>query len=450
MTLNDAGPSEQMLQELIEWLKIPSISSGGGDPADLVRAAEWAVKKIRDAGGSAEIAEGEGNPLVVGELRAAQADAPTVMIYGHYDVQSPEPLELWTTPPFEPAIRGDRLYGRGTSDDKGNFYPTLYVACALARDDALPVNIRILIEGEEESSGVAVNRWLAQDKVPTDCAIVFDSHMLDERTPALALGVRGIVMMDVQVRTAKTDLHSGMYGGSILNATHVLMEMLAQVTPGPDGLVRDELRRGALAPTREETKAWADLPPGEEVLTEVGGKPLTPKSGSVYYERNWADASVDVHGLEGGDARQIRTMVPCTARAKVSVRLAPGQTVASIAPEFKRLLEEGAPAGAEVEVTVLSSGEPAMFDPALPALKLAAEALGKVCGRPAALERSGGSLPVLSAFADKKIPAIVSGFGLAADGIHGPDESFRLESLRLGEAASYELYNRLAELDPLR
>jgi acetylornithine deacetylase/succinyl-diaminopimelate desuccinylase-like protein len=182
----------------------------------------------------------------------------------------------------------------------------------------------------------------------------------------------------------------------------------------------------------------------------VGGNPLTPTSGRVYYERNWADASVDVHGLEGGDARQIRTMVPCTARAKLSVRLAPGQTVASVAPEFKRLLEEGTPAGAEVEVTVLSSGEPAMFDPASPALKLAAEALGKVCGRPAALERSGGSLPVLSAFADKKVPAIVSGFGLAADGIHGPDESFRLESLRLGEAASYELYQRLAELDPLR
>ncbi|HEX3326097.1 MAG TPA: M20/M25/M40 family metallo-hydrolase [Actinomycetota bacterium] len=446
ISLSDAGPSERMLEELIEWLKIPSISSGGGDPADLVRAAEWAAAKVRDSGGSAEVIEGEVNPLVIGQLRAQRADAPVVMIYGHYDVQSAAPLELWTAPPFEPEIRGDRLYGRGTSDDKGNFYPLLYVACELARERALPVNVRILIEGEEESAGDSVNRWLEKDQDKTDCVIVFDSDMLDARTPALTLGVRGIVMMDVQVRTAKQDLHSGMYGGSILNATHVLLEMLAQVLPDRDGLVPSALRGGATEPTPEEIAAWADLPPGDEVLAEVGGKPLTESSGDLYYKRNWADASVDVHGIEAGDARQIRTMVPCTARAKVSVRLAPGQTTEAIAPEFKRLLQAGAPGGAEVDVSVLSTGEPAMFDPATPALTLAAEALEKVCGRPTALTRVGGSLPVLSAFADKGIPAIVSGFALAGDGIHGPDESFRLESLRLGEAAARELYSRLAEL----
>jgi acetylornithine deacetylase/succinyl-diaminopimelate desuccinylase-like protein len=446
MRLSERTPSQQLLEELIEWLRIPSISSGGGDPADLVRAAEWAAAKVIDAGGSAEVIEGEINPLVVGELRADRADAPTVMIYGHYDVQSAEPLDLWTSPPFEPEIRGDRLYGRGTSDDKGNFFPLLYVACSLARDKKLPVNVRVLIEGEEESAGDSVNAWLAQDTGKTDCAIVFDSDMLDERTPALTLGVRGIVMMDVQVRTAKTDLHSGMYGGSILNAAHVLMNILAQVVPGKDGLVRDELRQGATPPTPEEIEAWAELPPGDAVLSEVGGKPLAPSSGDEYYSRNWADASVDVHGIETGDARQIRTMVPSTARAKVSVRLAPGQTCASITPVFKHLLEAGAPEGAEVEVSMLSSGEPAVFDPANPALKIAAEAFEKVCGRPTALTRVGGSLPVLAAFADKQIPAIISGFALAGDGIHGPDESFRLPSLALGEAAAHELYARLAEL----
>lgn len=444
--MSEATPPKALLEELIEWLKIPSISSGGGDPAELVRAAQWAAAKVRDAGGSAEVLEGEVNPLVVGELRAERADAPTVMIYGHYDVQSAEPLELWTTGPFEPTIRGDRLYGRGTSDDKGNFFPLLYVACELARAKALPVNVRVLIEGEEESVGDTVNRWLEQDDGKADCAIVFDSDMLDSTTPALTLGVRGIVMMDVQVRTAKQDLHSGMYGGSILNATHVLLGMLAKVVPGPDGVVPDPLRRGALEPTSEEMTAWADLPPGDAVLAEVGAKPLTSSSGELYYERNWADASVDIHGLEAGDARQVRTMVPCSARAKVSVRLAPGQTTESIAPEFKRLLEAGAPPGAEVEVSMLSSGEPAMFDPASPPLKLAADALEKVCGRPAALVRVGGSLPVLAAFADKHIPAIVSGFALAGDGIHGPDESYRLESLALGEAAANELYRRLSEL----
>jgi acetylornithine deacetylase/succinyl-diaminopimelate desuccinylase-like protein len=436
-----------MLDELMEWLRIPSISSGGGDPADLVRAAEWAAAKVVDVGGTAELVQGEINPLVVGELHSQHADAPTVMVYGHYDVQSAEPLDLWTSPPFEPEIRGDRLYGRGTSDDKGNFFPLLHVACSLARDRSLPVNVRVLIEGEEESAGDSVNAWLAQDTGKTDCAIVFDSDMLDERTPALTLGVRGIVMMDVQVRTAKSDLHSGMYGGSILNAAHVLMNILAQVVPGKNGLVRDELRQGATPPTDEELEAWAKLPAGDSVLAEVGGRPLVSSSGEEYYKRNWADASVDVHGIEVGDALQIRTQVPSTARAKVSVRLAPGQTCESITPVFKRLLEQGAPNGAEVEVSMLSSGEPAMFDPATPALKLAAEAFEKVCGRPTALTRVGGSLPVLAAFADKHIPAIISGFALAGDGIHGPDESFRLESLALGEAAAHELYARLAELE---
>jgi acetylornithine deacetylase/succinyl-diaminopimelate desuccinylase-like protein len=435
-----------MLEELIEWLSIPSISSGGGDPADLNRAAEWAAAKVTGVGGSAEVIEGEVNPLVVGELRATRADAPTVMIYGHYDVQSAEPLDLWTSPPFEPVVRGDRLFGRGTSDDKGNFYPLLYVACELAQNKQLPVNVRVLIEGEEESVGESVNRWLEEDDERTDCAIVFDSDMLDAQIPALTLGVRGIVMVDVQVRTASHDLHSGMYGGSVLNATHVLLNMLAQVLPGSDGLPPAELRSGATAPTPEELEAWAALPPGDAVLTEVGGRPLTPSSGAHYYNRNWADASVDVHGIEAGDARQVRTMVPCTARAKVSVRLAPGQSCAAIAPEFTRLLEAGAPEGAEVEVSVVSSGEPALFDPATPALKLAAEALEKVCGHQTALTRVGGSLPVLAAFADKQIPAIVSGFALAGDGIHGPDESFRLASLALGEAAAHELYARLAEL----
>jgi acetylornithine deacetylase/succinyl-diaminopimelate desuccinylase-like protein len=446
MSLTEQAPSPQMLEELMEWLRIPSISSGGGDPLDLRRAAEWAAAKVIDAGGTAATIEGEVNPLVVGELRSERSDAPTVMIYGHYDVQSAQPLDLWTSPPFEPVVRGDRLYGRGTSDDKGNFYPLLYVACKLARKRELPVHVRVLIEGEEESVGDSVNRWLEQDDQKTDCTIVFDSDMLDARTPALTLGVRGIVMMDVQVRTAKHDLHSGMYGGSILNATHVLMEMLARVIPGRDGLPPSELRRGATKPTDAELEAWAALPPGDAVLTEVGGRPLTPSSGSRYYELNWADASVDVHGIEGGDARQVRTMVPCTARAKVSVRIAPGQSVGDIAPVFKRLLQEGAPAGAEVQVSVASTGEPALFDPNTPALKLACEALEKVCGREAVLTRVGGSLPVLSAFADKQIPAIVTGFALAGDGIHGPDESFRLQSLALGEAAALELYARLSEL----
>ncbi|MGH2699188.1 MAG: M20/M25/M40 family metallo-hydrolase, partial [Actinomycetota bacterium] len=213
---------DKLLDQLVEWLRIPSISSGGGDPQDLVRAAEWARNYITAAGGEAEVVAGDVNPLVVGDLRAADPDAPTVLIYGHYDVQSADPVEAWTTPPFEPEIRNDRLYGRGAADDKGNFFPLLYVACELAREGRLPVNVRVLIEGEEEAAGDSVVNRVLADERGADVAIVFDSEMLDDSTPAITLGVRGIVSVAVDVRTARADLHSGLFGGTVLNATHAL------------------------------------------------------------------------------------------------------------------------------------------------------------------------------------------------------------------------------------
>lgn len=434
------------MAQLYEWLRIPSISSGGGRDEDLEAAAGWAAERITDAGGAAELVPCKENPLVIGRLESGRADAPEIMIYGHYDVQSPEPVSLWDSPPFEPTIRGDRLYARGASDDKGNFFPLLYIACEMARAKELPVNVRVFMEGAEETGGHAAVEWLQADEERTDAAIIFDSDMLDAKTPALTLGTRGIVMFGIEVRTAVQDLHSGMYGGSILNALHVVHQMLAAVLPGPDGRLPEELRAGIVPPTTAELEAWAKLPPGAEVLAEVGGVPSHEKAAAEYYERNWADASVDVHGIAGGDAVQIRTQVPSTAQAKVSIRLAPGQTVAGTGGAMQRLLEEAAPPGAEVKTSILSKGEPAVFSPETPALRLAAQALEDAGGVAPALIRVGGSLPVLSVFADKGIPAVVSGFALATDGIHGPNESFRLESLRLGLESARALYRRLAQL----
>lgn len=439
-------PSPQMVEELCEWLRIPSISSGGGDPGDLERAAEWAAAKVERAGGSTRLVPGQLNPIVEGELRAANPDAPSVLIYGHYDVQSADPVEAWTTPPFEPTVRDGRLYGRGTSDDKGNFFPLLYVACELAAAGALPVNIRVLIEGEEEVAGEAAVHWVNADDRGADCALVFDSDMIDEDTPAITLGARGIVMTIVEVTTAKADLHSGMYGGSVLNAVHALQQMVAAVLPGPDGLLPEPLRQGIVSPPEEELETWSRLPPGDEVLAAVGGHPLTPRSGHDYYRRNWADASVDVHGFAGGDARQVRTMVPATAHAVVSIRLAPGQSTAAIAPVFRQLMLDAAPEGAEATVKIHSTGEPALFDPRAEAITRAAAAIERACQAPVALARVGGSLPILAAFAARGIPAVVSGFALPQDAVHGVDESFRVESLALGERAARELYVELARL----
>ncbi len=439
--------TDTLLDELCAWLRIPSISSGGGDPADLQRAAEWAAERVVAAGGTAEVLAGFGNPLCVGELRARRADAPTVLLYGHYDVQSPDPLELWTSDPFEPVVRDGRLYARGASDDKGNFLPLLHVACELARAGELPVHVRVVLDGEEEIGGQNVLRFVDQDERGADCALVFDGSMVDEGRPAINIAVRGIVTAHVRVRTGVRVLHSGVYGGVALNAAHALAEMLAAVLPGPGGRLRDELRAGLRAPSREEVQSWAELPAGADVLAAAGGTEIAPGAAAELYARTWADASLDINGIESGDAAQRRTIVPATASARLSVRVALGQSAEGVAASLEHILREAAPAGTQLELEIDAS-EPAGFDPADPVIGLARAAIGRAVGCRPLLVRTGGSIPILGALAERGIPTVLSGFALEADGIHGPDESYRLESLRLGEAAARELYASLATLSP--
>jgi acetylornithine deacetylase/succinyl-diaminopimelate desuccinylase-like protein len=434
--------ADPLLDDLLDWLRIPSISTGGGTEEDLRRAAAWVCERVDAAGGEAQLLVTAGNPIAYGELRARDPGAPTVLIYGHYDVQAPGDPAAWRSDPFEPDIRDGRIYARGASDDKGNFLPMLHVACALARAGELPVNVRVVVEGEEEAGGEAVAAWLAEDEAGADAAIVFDSGMVDARTPAITVGLRGMVMAEISVRVGVRDLHSGMYGGSVLNAAHVLHAMLAQVVPGPDGVPRPELRAGVAPPAPAELESWARLPAGDDVIAEVGGRPVAPDAGARFYERNGADASVEVNELVTGEPR---TIVPATARATVSVRLAPGQSSEHIAGVLEGLLREPVPAGADVEIALMRA-EPALFGVDSEPMRLAAEALERACGVAPAFVRSGGSIPIVADLAAKGITTIVSGFGLPEDDIHAPNESYRLESLALGEAAARELYAALARL----
>jgi acetylornithine deacetylase/succinyl-diaminopimelate desuccinylase-like protein len=390
------------------------------------------------------VTEFGGNPIAYGELAANRADAPTILIYGHYDVQSPGPLDAWRTDPFEPHIADGRIWARGACDDKGNFLPLLHEACALARTGELPVNLRIVVEGEEEAGSSAVISWLRADERGADAAVVFDSGMADEHTPAITVGLRGMVMTTVNVVTGRRDLHSGMYGGSALNAIHAMHQILGAVLPGPDGRLRDELRQGVEPAAADEIASWERLKPGDEVIAEVGGRPIYPRSGAEYYERNGADASLDVNEIVAGEPR---TVLPSTARATVSVRLAPGQDPEVISENLYRLLREAAPEGADV-----SFGDdghlamPALFGVDSPAMLAAREAVEKATGIAPALIRSGGSIPVVAELAAKGIATIVGGYGLAEDDIHAPNESYRLESLRLGSLTARELYASLARL----
>lgn len=440
-----AAPSDALLAELIDWLRIPSISSGGGNQADLDRAAAWACERIVAAGGTAEALSGYGNALVVGELRSKRSDAPTVLVYGHYDVQSADPIELWASDPFEPTIRDGRLYARGASDDKGNMLPLLHVACGLAKAGELPVHVRFLLEGDEEVLGTGVLRYVTEDARGADCAIVFDADMLDARTPAITVATRGSIACQLKITTGVRVLHSGVFGNAAANATHVLTQMLATVLPGPDGLLPASLRAGLTVPTEAELEAWKALPPGDEMLREAGAIPSHPDAGPLFYERTWADASLDVSGIAGGDPAQQRTIIPYEASARLNMRVAAGQSAEGVRDSLEQLLRAAAPAGAKVDFTahcVRAAG----FDPSSPALVLAADALTAACGVPCVLKRSGGSIPVLAAFSDRGIPTLCSGFALESDHIHAANESFRLESLALGERAASELYQALARL----
>jgi acetylornithine deacetylase/succinyl-diaminopimelate desuccinylase-like protein len=432
-----------ILDELVDWLRIPSVSTDGGDADALRRAAAWAVERIEAAGGEAEqVTVGGGHPLVVGELRAARDGAPTVLSYGHYDVQSPGPLELWESPPFEPAERDGRLYARGAADDKGNFLPLLHVACELACAGELPVNVRFLIEGEEEVSSRGAMEWLRRDERGADCALIFDSTMVDERTPSISISARGYVAASIEVRTARRDLHSGIYGGAVMSAAHVLTRMLAEVVPDANGRVRDELRAGVEPPTEAELESWRRLPPGDRAIADVGARPVSPEAGDEFYLRTGADTSLDVNQVVVGEPR---TIVPSTARAYLTIRLAPRQPPAQIGAELERLLRAAAPEDAEVRIET-DVAEPVLFDPEQPALQLAAEAMERATGMPATFVRLGGTLPILGVLGERGIPTVLSGFVTADDAMHAPNESYRLESLRLGEAFARELYLGLASL----
>ena len=434
--------ADPLIDDLFDWLRIPSISTGGGLPADLRRAAEWVCERVDAAGGDAQLVDLGGNPIAYGELRASDPAAPTVLAYGHYDVQGPGPLDAWTSNPFEPEIRDGRIYARGASDDKGNCLPLLHVACELARKGELPVNVRVVVEGEEEQGGASLERWIAEDEQGADCAIVWDAGMADEHVPAITVGLRGIVFLDVTVRTGRRDLHSGLYGGAVMSATHVLHRMLAEVLPDPDGRVRDELMAGVEAPAAAERASWARLKPGDELLAEAGGRGVAPAAGAEFYERTGALPSVDLNRFEAGAAR---TIVPASASASISMRLAPRQDPGEMAAQMERLLRAAAPPDVEIELSS-HRAEPALFPVDSPAMQLTAEALERACGVAPAFVRSGGSIPVVAQLAAKGIPVIVGGFALPDDEIHAPDESYRVESLRLGEATARELLPALARL----
>jgi len=435
------------LDELSEFLRIESISADPEHADDVRRAAEWVRDFIQRAGGEAELRETATFPLAVGEIPASTGQgAPTVLVYGHFDVQPPAPLDEWESPPFEPTIRDGWLYGRGTADDKGQLYTLLKAASELASAGDLPVNVRFICDGEEETGGHEVVDFIAADERGADAAVVFDSAMLRRGEPVFHTATRGLVYFHLTVRTGERDLHSGVFGGAALNANHALMQTLRSVLPGDDGLLPDELRAGVVPPTEEELAAWKELDPGAQVLSEGGARPADAQAAGDFYVRTWAEPAVDVNGIAGGEPHLQKTVLPVTAQANVSIRLGPGQSPDEIAPVFDRLIHDAAPEGADVQLERWSSARPGLIPPDAPAIQLALDAFERVVGKRPLLVRVGGTLPIVPALADKGIPTILSGFDLPEGNIHAPNERLLVEHIPLAVTAARELFRELAQL----
>ncbi len=432
---------QPFLDELAELLRIPSMSADPAHSADVRRAAEWVADFVRGAGGDAEVVDWHGSPLVVGELRAstdAEA-APNVLVYGHFDVQPPDPLDEWQSAPFEPDVRDGWLYGRGVADDKGQLYLLLKAAAGLAAEGALPVNVRFACDGEEEVGGHSIIDFLAEEGRHADACVIFDADMPERGKPAFYVATRGIVYMHVRVRTGERDLHSGMYGGAALNATHALLQALSGVLPRA-GSLPEPLRAGVIAPIEEELAGWRSLAGGADVLSDQGARPADPDAAEEFYIRTWAEPSLDVNGLAGGSAYLQKTVLPVLAEANLSIRLVAGQDSAGIGAAVERLLREAAPAGADLEVEVWAQSPAGLVAPGSPAIKLAQDAFERALGTRPLLLRSGGSLPIVPALGERGIPAVITGFALPDSNVHSPNERLLLEYLPLGIAAARELF----------
>jgi acetylornithine deacetylase/succinyl-diaminopimelate desuccinylase-like protein len=435
------------LEELREFIAIPSVSADPAHQDDLRRAAEWVRDFVKRAGGEAELVPHGERDLVIGDIPANTngAGAPTVLLYGHFDVQPPAPLELWESPPFELAERDGWFYARGIADDKGQLFTLLKAAELLHANGSLPVNLRIACDGEEEIGGHSIVDFIREDERGADACIIFDGGMTRPEQPEFGLATRGLVGYHVKVRTGERDLHSGYYGGAALNAIHVVMQGLSALV-ARDGLLPDQLRVGRTPLSELEVQSLKRLPSGAEVLLDAGATPLDPKAEQDFYDRTWAEPSMDVNGIRGGKPEFVNTTLVVEAEARFTIRLAPGQDPEQIAGAAERLFRQAVPEGAELTLERENSAPPGVFSPDSRAIQLGMEAFQRALGVKPLLVRVGGTLPIYPALAEKGIPTIGTGFALRESNVHSPNERLRVQDVDRAVAAASELYRSLAAL----
>jgi acetylornithine deacetylase/succinyl-diaminopimelate desuccinylase-like protein len=442
---------EKYEAELKEFLGIPSVSARSEHKDDMARCAEWVKGKLSALGMAAEVIPTKGHPVVYGELLDAGAKAPTVLVYGHYDVQPVEPLDEWETPPFEASVREGRMYARGTADDKGQIHVHMKALEAYREAKGTPpVNLKFLFEGEEEVGSVNLEDHIRKnaERLACDVAVISDTPMLAEDLPSICVGLRGMVYMEVRLSGPSQDLHSGQYGGGVVNPANALAKIVAQLkdengrvtVPGFYDAVKD--------PSPAEKKAYSEIPMSEEDFRQEAGVPAIGDGevGVHFIERIWARPTLDVNGLLSGYTGEgAKTIIPAKSMAKISMRLVPDQDPNAIREAFESHVRSLKPDGVEMEIDFYAGALAWAVDPAGPVFKAAANAIESVFGREPLFIREGGSIPIVPMIEQiLETPLLLLGFALPGCNLHSPNEWMSLDLYHKGIDIMTRLYDELA------
>lgn len=431
---------DRFLEELFELIRIPSVSTLPEHKGDVARAAEYVADKLRAAGvENVDVIATQNHPLVYGDWLHAPGK-PTVLCYGHYDVQPPDPLELWESPPFEPTVRNGNIYARGSCDDKGQMYMHIKAFETLYRvhEGKLPVNVKFLIEGEEEIGGESISEYVPshREKLKADVALVSDTEMFADGVPTLCIGLRGLMYLEVEATGPARDLHSGVFGGAAPNAVYGLVQLLGKAKDQHGRILIPGVYDDLQAPSQAEVASWSQLPFSEDEFrkNEIGSTALTGEPDQSVLARIWVRPTFEVHGIAGGfTGAGAKTVIPAKATAKVSFRLVPNQDPQKVLAAFKQWVRDNTPEGIQIEVRTLSAGPGLSVNPDHPAIAVAARVFGEALGRDTVFIRGGGSIPIVGEFArELAIPTVLMGFGLPDDGLHSPNEKYRISNYYLG------------------
>jgi acetylornithine deacetylase/succinyl-diaminopimelate desuccinylase-like protein len=440
----------QHLDELKELLRIPSISAQPQHKPDVERAAQWLADHLKTIGMTrAEVCATRGHPIVLAEWLHAGADRPTLLVYGHYDVQPVDPLDLWKSDPFKPDLRGDDLYGRGTSDDKGQVFAHIKAVEAFFQTDgALPVNLKFIIEGEEEIGGPSLDPFIEahQETLAADVALISDTHMLAPDQPAIVYALRGMAYVEVEVAGPATDLHSGAYGGAVYNPIQALAEMIASLKDRDGRITLPGFYDKVRALDDEEREMLAALPRSDaQFMKEAGVQSTWGEAGYTIREQISARPTLELNGIWGGyQGDGAKTVLPSQAHAKISCRLVADQDHREIARLLTDHLKRIAPPQVKVNVRFLHGGQGIVVDRDTPAMKAASTALESAFGAAPVFIREGGSIPVVASFKHLLgIDTVLMGFGLSDDNLHAPNEKFHLPNFYRGIEASIRFMSLL-------